>query len=286
MTAAWTVLAAAVVLTVLCAVPFVKICGKYGKNEKADWFFPGDAEPEAVSAYAYDGTELKGILLGAENSKGTVILLHGWHSSWQKDFGGMIGSLRSLGFDLLLCGERAHGASRAALTTLGIRERRDAASWVTATQQLFGEAHPIFLFGSDMGAAAAMMASDGELGEGVRGIIAESGYSDARDAVTGRSGRAPGLTLLLTELYALGIGRFGFAEKTAAEAVKKSHIPMLMIHGEADTVIPLDKARALFDECAGEKRFLTVSGAEHGECCEKGGEKVIKAIEEFLNANV
>jgi len=280
---AWIVLAAAVIMTVMFFALFIMVCGRYGNRSRGaeEGALFGGVEPEPLSAYAYDGTELRGVLLNTENAKGTVIAFHGHHSSRQKDFGRELGFLRGLGYNVLLCDERAHGESRGAITTLGIRERRDVCSWVTTAEQLFGEKHAVFLLGSDMGAAASLMAAGEELGKGVRGIIAESAYSDARDRLSALGNMAG----MLAELGIQAFGRFRLAEKTAEDAVRKSEIPVLLIHGRDDALIPLERAEELFEACKGGKKLIVIDGAGHGECFAKGGETVENAIKAFIEAN-
>jgi fermentation-respiration switch protein FrsA (DUF1100 family) len=47
----------------------------------------------------------------------------------------------------------------------------------------------------------------------------------------------------------------------AGDAIESLNYPFLIIHGEADTVVPYSDGKALFDRAHGEKVFWPVAGA-------------------------
>ena len=53
-------------------------------------------------------------------------------------------------------------------------------------------------------------------------------------------------------------------EHSAADALRRTSLPVLLIHGEADNLVPLSMTRENYDAAAGEKFLLTVPGAGHG----------------------
>jgi fermentation-respiration switch protein FrsA (DUF1100 family) len=46
-------------------------------------------------------------------------------------------------------------------------------------------------------------------------------------------------------------------------AVRNVHVPVLMVHGEEDTVIPLNSSKRLFELANEPKTFVSVSGGDH-----------------------
>ena len=65
-------------------------------------------------------------------------------------------------------------------------------------------------------------------------------------------------------LGARWFGGFRVDEASALDCVQRTKLPILLIHGEADRVVPCDMARALQEACASRVELLTVPGAGHG----------------------
>ena len=51
----------------------------------------------------------------------------------------------------------------------------------------------------------------------------------------------------------------------AAADAKTNRMPLLAIVGNADTIIPPSRSRALFDAWAGPKTWLAIPGADHND---------------------
>jgi pimeloyl-ACP methyl ester carboxylesterase len=66
----------------------------------------------------------------------------------------------------------------------------------------------------------------------------------------------------------------------ALPEAKKTHVPMLAIVGEADTIIPPERSRVLFDAWAGPKTWLAIPGAGHNDLSET--DLFWRAIARFL----
>ena len=130
-------------------------------------------EPEDIFLPSFDGLRLHGQLVQQPESKGTILLFHGYRSSWVIDFSIVLPYYHSLGYDLLVVDERAHGQSEGDYITFGVRERRDVVTWAQYAAMHFGPAHPLILDGLSMGAATVLMASELALPASVRGIIAD-----------------------------------------------------------------------------------------------------------------
>jgi len=228
-----------------------------------------DAAPHTVhTATSYDGLKLSARLYPAEQPRGTVLVFHGYRSTAQRDYATAVDMYRAFGFDVLMVEQRGSGNSEGRLITFGIRERHDVLTWVTYLNEQFGADRPLFLSGLSMGAATVMMSTALPLPENVRGIVADSGFTTPADIIGTVAKRdfhlPPWLTLPFLNAAAHLFGRFGLYEANALDALKSNRIPMLFIHGEADSFVPCDMSRRTFDVCASPKRLITVPYAEHG----------------------
>ena len=116
-------------------------------------------EPEDIFLPSFDGLRLHGQLVQQPESKGTILLFHGYRSSWAIDFSIVLPYYYSLGYDLLVVDERAHGQSEGDYITFGVHERRDVVTWAQYAAMHFGPAHPLILDGLSMGAATVMLAA-------------------------------------------------------------------------------------------------------------------------------
>ena len=66
------------------------------------------------------------------------------------------------------------------------------------------------------------------------------------------------------------------------EAVKKSSIPIIFIHGDTDDFVPHDMSIRLYEACASEhKKLVTVNGAGHGLAFPVDKEGYLNALREF-----
>lgn len=194
--------------------------------------------------------------------------------------------LHRLGYDVLLPYQRSHGESQGKYITYGVKERFDCQSWARYAARRFGEDKPLFLMGISMGAATVLMASGLELPGNIRGIVADCGFTTPWDImahVARRDYRLPPFPLLYL-LDGLAWLRAGFRLKGAdtRKALERNRIPVLFLHGEADSFVPLSMTEENFAACRAEKRLYTVPGAGHAQSFGVDPEGCKRALREFL----
>jgi hypothetical protein len=59
-------------------------------------------------------------------------------------------------------------------------------------------------------------------------------------------------------------------------------VPLLVLHGERDEVVPFAQGRRVFEAAPGEKRFFAIPRAGHNDTYVAGGEAYWDAIRDFL----
>ena len=59
-------------------------------------------------------------------------------------------------------------------------------------------------------------------------------------------------------------------------------VPLLILHGDADTTVPFEQGRRLFEAAPAPKRFFPIAGAGHNDTYLVGGEAYWQAWREFL----
>jgi len=67
-----------------------------------------------------------------------------------------------------------------------------------------------------------------------------------------------------------------------AQKVRALHVPVLVIHGEQDSIVPIALGKKVFDAAHEPKQWYVVSGAEHNNVPFVGGELYYREIGTFL----
>jgi uncharacterized protein len=205
-----------------------------------------DAVLTDVAIRATDGATLRAWSLLPRSGNGdAVILLHGQGDNRAGVLGNADLLLRH-GYSVLLPDSRAHGASGGPITTYGVLEAEDVHRWYEWLEQS-EDPRCIDGLGESMGAAILLQALAGE--PGFCSVVAESSFSTFREAAYLRLGQGLGAGSRLGETVlrpAAGAGllyarlRYGvdLARAAPEEAVAQTQIPILLIHGLADTNLP------------------------------------------------
>jgi uncharacterized protein len=68
----------------------------------------------------------------------------------------------------------------------------------------------------------------------------------------------------------------------ALTAIRKIHVPLLVIHGAADTLVPPEHSQRLFEAANEPKRLLLVPDANHNDVFVRGGPALWQALRDFF----
>ena len=224
--------------------------------------------PEGPEIFSSDGVRLKAVQKINQDSHKWVILVHGYRSdhSMMNEFARIY---REKGYNTLQPDNRAHGSSSGECIGMGYSDAEDILRWTSYIVELDPQAE-IDLHGVSMGAAALMILSDNTLlPDNVKVIVADSGYSSAMDYVCFKLKSITGIRLrIIPELMSWFTDRktgFSLKEASPLEHVKKSRIPILFIHGEKDTTVPVGDAYSLYEAASCTKELYVCENAGHGE---------------------
>jgi len=203
---------------------------------------------EEVWITAWDGTRLMGRYYHVMDDAPLQLQFHGYRGSAYRDFCGGHQLAKELRHNSIVVDQRAHGASEGNMICFGIRERKDCLDWANYAANRFGARTPLILSGVSMGAATVLMASDLPLRENVVGIIADCPYSAPAEIIRKVCGdmRLPkAIAYPLVKLAARVIGGLDLDESSAIDSVKKTKLPILILHGEADHFVPCQMSRQI-----------------------------------------
>ena len=242
----------------------------------------GCADVEIISR---DGIRLAGHFYECPTAKRIVVAMHGWRSTWAKDFGVISQFFHSNDCSVLYAEQRAQNQSEGEYMTFGLLERYDCLDWANWVNEWFGDSLPIYLAGVSMGATTVLLAAGRPLPPQVVGVLADCGFTRARDIIKKviRQIKLPDNILYpLIKFGAKVYGHFDLEETPPVEAVKKCKVPVIFFHGEDDRFVPCDMSHENYEACRSRKMLVTTPDAGHGLCYPVDPEGYLKALREFF----
>ena len=237
---------------------------------------------------SYDGLKLSARYFEGDDDKPLCICFHGYRGSAVRDFAGIGLHLIHEGYNVLIVDERAHWRSQGHTICFGIKERFDAVSWVKFANQRFGKDKSIFLFGISMGGGTVLMASGQRLPRNVKGIVADCPFNSPKDIIKHVCRKIklnPDLLWPIIWLAGLVYGRLRVYATTAADEVKRSKIPIVILHGEADDFVPMSMSKEVQKANPSMIEMHTFPHADHGMSYFEDEERYIGIVEGFIEKN-
>ncbi len=128
---------------------------------------------DTLEIYSHDNLKLKGVYYPAKKScKVTVICVHGYTSHAEREWAYPGLFYLSLGYNVLIPYQRAHGLSEGKLISFGALEHRDMLQWVEKINEINPE-DSIIIHGLSMGGGIALDLTNKAM-KNVKGIIADA----------------------------------------------------------------------------------------------------------------
>lgn len=248
-----------------------------------------DMPYETMHIVSHDGLDLYAKFFEFAPGAPIEIMFHGYRGSAERDLAGGVQRAAMLGRSVLLVDQRCAGKSGGHVISFGINEHRDCLDWVRFACEHFGPEAKFILTGISMGASTVLMVADKELPENVVGILADCGYTTARDIIKKvmRQLKLPAWFFYpLVKLGARIYGHFELENGSALESVKKARVPIIFFHGEDDNFVPCEMSRENFEACISRKMLVTMPGAGHGLCYPVDPERYLSSLREFFGAEL
>jgi uncharacterized protein len=225
---------------------------------------------EEIAITTSDGTSLHAWKIRPHPSNGDdVLLLHGLSDN-RVGMTGYAHLFARHGFTVLLPDARAHGTSGGELATYGLLERNDIHDWLNLLENQ-DRPHCVYGFGESMGAAQLLQSLTTR--PNFCAVAAESSFAGFREIAYERMGQpfhlGPwfGRTVLrpLVEVAFLRARwKYGLKMQQVSpeDSVAATDIPVLLIHGQADSNIPIRHSRRIHARNPNVDLW-EVPGAEH-----------------------
>ena len=218
---------------------------------------------EEIELRTADGLRLSGWWLPNPPSRRVVVGLAG-HRSPKSDLLGIGSGLWRAGNNVLLFDWRSRGASEVAQHSLAYYELRDAEAAVAYAVERVPRAG-LGLMGYSMGASVAILLAARE--PRVAAVVADSPFTGIADVIAHGAARLRlPARLVVPAADMLNGWRYGYrfdAVRPIEAVAAISPRPLLLVHGDADSLIPVSHAHALFEAAREPKQLWIVPGAEH-----------------------
>ena len=217
--------------------------------------------PPGCSERAFDGA---GVLLkgwhcqaGAVR-RGSLVILHGVADT-RASVAGMVDRFVRKGLDVVAYDSRAHGESGGDFCTYGYFEKQDLHRVIDTLGP-----GPVVLMGTSLGGAIALQAAAGN--SRVTGVVAAEVFSDLETIARDRAPQfIPNWIIRRAFRKAEERASFKAADVSPVRAAKSITVPVLLVHGTADTATPPDHSQRVLAALAGPKRLILAEGARHNE---------------------
>ncbi len=231
-----------------------------------------------------DGTRLHGWFFapkgGPDGAKATVIHFHGNAENISTHFQSAAWLARE-GFNVFVFDYRGYGQSDGEPDKDGIQDDAVAAvRWVRGRPDV--DPDRLIFFGQSLGAAIAVHLAAGQGHAGLRAVVLESGFSSYR-AITRDKLTASFLTWPFQWPLSFLVSD---RDRPRDDIAKIAPVPVLIIHGTADPVVPYHHAQALYAAAREPKTLWTIPDAGHTSAFGRYGEIYRPRLVAFLNQHL
>lgn len=242
---------------------------------------------EPVSIKSFDGLILRGRLYMYDEIAPIELSFNGYRTDGIHDCGGVFQISRQLGHNILIIDQRATGDSDGNVISFGINERYDVVAWAEFIAKRYPQMK-IILVGGSLGAATVLMASELKLPANVVGVVADSAYTSPKAIIKKVIQQTMNLSSTImypfVKLSARLFGRFNLEESSPIQALRKTKLPILIIHGEDDRYVPCSMAHQNYMACkAPIKMLLTIPKGPHDISLLVDWDRYLRTVEEFFN---
>ncbi len=237
-------------------------------------FFPTVGESEtprnfgvpfdAVTIETADAERLRAWVMHAPAPRANVVYFHGNGanlSNWLPILTGIV----KRGYSVVAFDYRGYGTSTGHPTEKGLYRDVDAVVKHATTAR--PDSIPTIYWGRSLGATMAAYAATVQPPDG---IVLEAGFANARAVVRGSP--------ILTVLSLFSSYRF-----PTADFVNRAKRPVLVLHGNRDSVIPFARGRELFDALTVTKQFVVIEGGDHNDDAPRNAEAYWSALASFTD---
>ncbi len=212
-----------------------------------------------------EGLRLHGYLVKGDPASDVYIFYsHGYRDPYGgMEAGDKMALWKDRGYHLFTVDHRAHANSAGRFISFGQHEADDCIEWLELMKKEFGENIRIILYGTSMGAATVMqMAGRETLPDNVKLIIEDCGYTDFYAEASSLFEKLPAVIkkpwMCATNTYLRLFHHIDMRKADSLGAVKKMTLPILFLHGQKDTFVPVRMCGEVYEACASPHKQMEI----------------------------
>jgi pimeloyl-ACP methyl ester carboxylesterase len=220
-----------------------------------------------VSFPSRDGLTLRGWWLEGGDDNPIIVVVHGSGGNRADPAERMLGiakDLVSYGYSVLMFDMRGHGESEGEYISAGYYEKNDLLGAIDYIRGR-GIENKIGVLGFSMGAAVCLMAAPES--DEIDAVVADSAYADIVSIIESEFAERSDLPKFFVPIIlsmTRNIYDIDFTAIKPEEAVKEISVPVFIIHGGQDEMIPVQHAYRLKEASQNpDSRLWIVPEAEH-----------------------
>jgi len=233
---------------------------------------------EDVWFKSLDGTELHGWWVKGEGEiQGTVLHCHGNAQNLSAHYA-YVDWLPAAGYNVFVFDYRGYGWSKGKPSRSGaVKDTRAALREVLRRTETSGES--VFVLGQSLGGAMALAALARESRDGVCGVAVDSAFSSYRGIVREKIALMPGVRYLCHPLsWMVILDRF----QPRRSMGKLNGLPVLILHGTEDRVVPYHHAEKLFKAAHEPKYLVSIPDGRHTDALGSRRSQFANTLIEFF----
>lgn len=256
------------------------------QSERYDTSFYKDLEKTDYIVPGYEDYELHvEFLKNPEKTTKYIIITHGYTDN-------RMGALKYVkmymnnGFNCIIYDIRGHGENESTFTSYGVLESQDLLCLIENTKNRYPKMTLLGLHGESLGSATTLTSLKYE--PEVDFVVADCGFSDIENVL--RKGYkdvgAPQFLFDLADFGAIVRYHYSLRDMRPIDSLDKNTIPILFIHGAADSLIPPKNSDDMAERTRGVKVLYHMENAGHAESILVNPVEYEKVVKKFLEENV
>ena len=222
---------------------------------------------EPVTIPTPDGQKLHGFFFPSHGkaARGTVLHLHGNAGNISGHFQ-QVAWLPEHGFNVLCFDYRGYGQSTGTVSRAGtIIDANAALDYLLARQDI--DSKRIVVFGQSLGGAIGIVLAAQRTE--IRGLAVDGAFDSYRRIASWHVRRSP-LLLAIAWWVPWALSR-SFDPIDSVQRI--SPRPLLILHGTADQVVPVEMGRRLYQQAGEPKKIILFEGADHYQALQERTEE-------------
>ncbi len=219
---------------------------------------------EDVWLTAEDGVRIHGWYLPVPRARWVTLVSHGNAGNISHRLDRALLLQARLRSSVFLYDYRGYGASEGSPDEAGTyRDARAAYRYLVEEKQV--KADELVLFGESLGSAVSLELA---LAHPAAALVLEAPFTSVRD-------------LARTTIFA-PLAPFVRTRYESLARIPRLRMPLLVVQGDRDEIVPPVQGRRLFDAAPEPKRYFAIRGAGHNDTYLVGGEAYWRTIADFL----